>query len=453
MYASIWNRLGFAFSSLLVVALPFSILSAATPEQQSVSSLIKPLVDRHLFSGSIIVVRNGHVVAEQHSGYANREHSVPITAETRFYVASVTKSFTAAGILLLRDAGALSLDDPISKFIHDFPKGGITIRQLLTHTSGFQHPVFYADYNDLGKRSYTTAEAVDVFKDRPLISTPGTKHLYSNYNYVVLARIIEVVSGETYSEFVAERMFRPQRLSTAGNHTSWARIVPNRAAGYQPVGMEDFENDRFFDYSIDTGAASLYMSGKDLSRWVIALGAGLVLGSTSTNDLLGDSKHGGFLHGRDIAGHQAVALNGWDGIGFAADALYFPEAHLAVAVAVNENDSGIAPYLTGAIAQSILTGKQAKPLQFSKPVANAQRYAGKYRFGPDFYSPGQELEIVAKGNQLFEHQKNPERVIGLIPMADGSFMYRSHWARVAFQEENGRVTSLTFDDFKVVKVQ
>src|SRR5215471_10977500 len=247
---------------------------AETGDQRMVSALLKPLLDRHLFSGSVVVVQSGHTLAEQHSGLANRELRVPVTAETRFYVASVTKSFTAAAILMLRNAGTLSLDDRIGKFLPDFPYREITIRQLLTHSSGFQHPVFYPDYYELAKRSYTTAEAVDVFKDRPLVGTPGTQVRYSDYNYVILARIIEVAAGMGYGQFLDQRIFKPMGLSTAGSHDNWAKIVLNRAAGYQPVGMCGFENARFFDYSINTGAGSMYMSAEDLSRWIESLGSG-----------------------------------------------------------------------------------------------------------------------------------------------------------------------------------
>lgn len=436
---------------LLMFAVSGRMAFAETPDQRMVSGLLKPLADRQLFSGSVIVVQNGHTIAEQNTGLANRELNVPITAATRFYVASVTKSFTATAILMLRDAGALSLDDPVSKFIRDFPHGDITIRQLLMHTSGLQHPVFYPDYYDLAKRSYTTAAAVEVFKDRPVIGTPGNQRRYSDYNYTILARIIEVASGKSYSDFLSERIFRPQHLSTAGNQTGWSEIIPNRASGYQPVGMESFENAKFFDYSIATGAASLYMSAEDLARWIDALGGGVVLGLQSTHELLGSTNDDGILHGRDVAGRRAIALSGWDNVGFAADALYFTDAHLAVAVTANENDSGIASYLSEAIAQSILMGKPVEPLQFLPPRKDLQGFAGKYRFGSDFYVPGREIEIVTREGQLFEQQRDPDRLMGLIPVADGSFVYRSHWSRVTFQQEGGRVTALTFDGFKAVK--
>ncbi len=269
---------------------------------------------------------------------------------------------------------------------------------------------------------------------------------------MLLARIIEIASGKGYGQFLTEHIFSPQHLSSAGNHASWAQIVANRAAGYQPVGMNEFENARYFDYSIATGAASMYMSAEDLAHWVAAIGSGSVLSSLGTSELLGTSDHAGLLQSKDIAGHRAVALNGWDNVGFAADALYFPDSHFAIAVTTNQNNSGIAPYLTEAIAQSLLTKRQVETPQFSKKVTDPQRFAGKYRFGPDFYVPGQELEIVVRDDELFDLQKNPQRLMGLIPMSDGSFMYRSHWARVTFQQESGRVGALMFDDFKATKI-
>ena len=437
---------------LLIFSACGAVASGQNDAQRVVSNLLKPLAQRQLFSGSVVIARNGHTIAESHVGLANRELNVPIGAATRFYVASVSKSFTAASILMLQDSGALSLDDPIKKFIPDFPHGDITIRQLLTHTSGLQHPVFYPDYFELAKRSYTLAAVIDLFKDRPTIDPPGSKHHYSDYNYVLLARIIEIASGKSYSDFLEERVFRPQRLLTAGNHTSWAELVPNRASGYQPIGMDGFENARYFDYSIGTGAASLYMSAEDLARWVESLSEGRVLSPQGTHELLGDTTTGGILHGQKVAEHRAIALSGWDNVGFGAEALYFPDQKLSIAVTTNENDSGIASYLSEAIAESILTGKPVEPLHFLTKAKDAQAFAGKYRFGSDFYVPGSEIEIVAKDDQLFERQKNPDRLMGLLPLADGTFIYRSHWSPVTFQRQDGHVTGLMFDGFKASKV-
>jgi len=425
---------------------------AETSDQQIISTLLQPLVERQLFSGSVVVTRGGTIIAEQHSGLANRELNVPVTGATRFYVASVTKSFTAAAILMLSGTGALSLDDEIGKFLPDFPHPQITIRELLTHSSGFQHPVFYPDYYDLAKRSYTAAEVVNLFKNRELVGTPGAQTRYSDYNYVVLARIIEVVSCISYSDFLQQRFLAPLDLSTAGNHMNWAQLVTNRASGYQPVGMTDFENARFFDYSISTGAGSMYMSAKDLCRWIEALGSNRLPGARALDAMASDPQQNPLFASRNIAGHSAIALAGWDNIGFAADALYFPDTHLAIAVTANLNDSGIARYLSEAIAESILTGHLVEPLHFLERPSNPELVAGKYRLGSDFYVPGLELEIVKSGDQVYERQKDPERLMGLIPMSDGSFMYRSHWSRITFQQEKGKVTSLTFSGFKATKV-
>lgn len=426
---------------------------AQVSDQQALSAFLRPLIERHIFSGSVVVARGGQTIAEEHAGLANRELLVPVTAATRFYVASVTKSFTAAAILMLRDGGALSLDDQIRKFMPDFPHGEVTIRQLLTHTSGFQHPVFYPDYYELAKRSYTPAEAVALFKDRAVIGPAGAQRRYSDYNYIVLARIVEIVSGKTYGEFLSDRIFRPQHMETAGNHVGWSEMVPNRASGYQPIAIADFQNARYYDYSIGTGASSLYMSAEDLSRWIAALGEGRVLGVKSTQELVGTSEGAGILQSRTVAGHRAIALSGWDNVGFTSDALYFSDAKLTVVVTSNMNDSGIASYISDAVAESLLSRKKLLAPEFLKHASDVDRYVGTYRLGSDFYVPGQELQLVKVGDQLCERQKNPDRLMGLIPMADGSFMYRSHWSRVTFQQENGSITGLTFDGFKAVKVR
>jgi CubicO group peptidase (beta-lactamase class C family) len=429
-----------------------AVASSPASVQQRVSALVAPLEAHSIFSGSVVVERKAHVIAERQAGFSDREHGERTTQAAVFYVASVTKSFTAAGILLLRDEGELSLGDAVGKFIPTFPHPEITVRQLLEHTSGLQHPVFYSDFYELAKRPYTAADAVKLFQDRPVLSSPGTKRRYSDYNYVLLARIIEVASHKTYSQFVSERFFKKLGMQSAGNHESWAMLVPNRSRGYQPVGLLDFENAQFFDYSISTGAASIYMSARDLTTWVTALGSGAVLSAQSTRELLGTRDLPGILHGTEIAGHWAIELSGWDNIGFGAEAVYFPAEALSVVVTANVNDSGVASYLVEAVSQTVLTQKPARPLEIVVTPKAAQRFAGRYKFGDDFYVPGQMLDIVWRDGALFDHQTKPERWMALVALADGTFMYRSHWGAVEFAEDAGRAESVTLSNFKAVRV-
>lgn len=439
--------------TLTIGCVQTSFAAEVPTAQRMLNEFLKPLVERGLFSGSVVIREDGQVTAELNAGYANRELHVPVNASTKFYVASITKSFTAAAILRLREAGKVDLNDPLKKYLPEFPHGDVTVRQLLTHTSGFQHPVFFPDFYDLAKRSYTTEEAALLFKDRPLVSAPGTTTRYSDYNYILLARVIEVASGEPYGDYLAAHFFRPLQLTSAGTHTGWSAIVLDRAAGYQPIRIRDFQNSPYFDYSIDTGAASIFMSAADLARWVEAIGSGRVLNSEDSAELTGSAERRGLLGNTQVSAKQALTLTGWDNIGFGSAALYFPEVRLSIAVTINENNSGLATYVAGELAKGYLAGVQAPPPEFSREPIETTQYLGVYRFGKDFYVPGQEMEIVSESGELFERQHRPERMIGLLAMSDGSFRHRSHWGRITFEKKGSRIGGLEFDGFKAEKIR
>jgi D-alanyl-D-alanine carboxypeptidase len=208
---------------------------------------------------ALAVVKNGVVVKAAGYGVADRKTAVPVTPETVFKIASVSKQFMAAGIMVLVQDGRLSLADTIERHIPDAPAAwrSITVRQLLSHTGGLGR-------EGPGWTPSSTSD-VDVIRSAyavPLRSTPGTKWEYSNLGYTVLAEIIARVSGRPWPEFMTERVFRPAgMLSTRTTTTTEA--VPNRAAGYS-------DNDRLIDAedwpAVRPGGGFL-STVVDLARW------------------------------------------------------------------------------------------------------------------------------------------------------------------------------------------
>jgi CubicO group peptidase (beta-lactamase class C family) len=214
---------------------------------------------------AVAIVRGSEVLKRRGYGLANVEHAVPVTPETIFQSGSVGKQFTAAAVMLQVEEGKLSLDDPLTRFYPDAPSGWrrITVRHLLTHTSGI------ADYGPAAvdyRRDYSEDEFARVAYGLALEFPPGSRWSYSNTGYALLGFIVRKVSGRFYGDVLAERVFRPLGMTTA-RVISEAEIVPHRAAGYRLVEGE-LRNQEWVSPLLNTQAdGSLYLSVEDMLAW------------------------------------------------------------------------------------------------------------------------------------------------------------------------------------------
>jgi CubicO group peptidase (beta-lactamase class C family) len=235
------------------------------------------------FSGMAAVARNHQLIFQRGYGYANLEWQIAFTPDTRFRIGSISKQFTAAAILLLQEDGKLKTSDPISRYYPNSPPAwsGITLRNLLTHTSGIPD----VDFGLILKYSpHTPEELMKGIPEKPLEFQPGSKIEYGNINYMLLGRVVEQASGMSYCRFLQERIFQPLQLTETG--CDWnSTLVPHRAYGYRPsshgpVGVEDD------DLSSIAGAGNLYSSTGDLIRWTEALHGGKVLSQGSLTEMV-----------------------------------------------------------------------------------------------------------------------------------------------------------------------
>src|SRR5947209_2674561 len=262
------SRLTAALLSHLLVV---SAAAAQTPATlDSIDRYVRTEVTRYRIPGlSLAVLRGDSVVLARGYGYANVEHRVPATDSTVYQSGSVGKQFTAAAIVMLAEQGRFSLDDSITRFLPDGPAPwrGITIRHLLTHTSGI------ADYTDSTldtRRDYTEDELVRLAAKQPLEFAPGDRWSYSNTGYVLIGIIIHRVTGVFYGDFLRDHVFRPLGMRTT-RVISEADIIPNRSAGYHLVN-DTLKNQDWVSPSLNTTAdGALYFTVRDLAQWAIAL--------------------------------------------------------------------------------------------------------------------------------------------------------------------------------------
>jgi len=253
------------------VLLPAPAAGAQTPATiDSIDRYIRAEVTRYRIPGlSVAVLHGDGVVLARGYGYANVELHVPANDSTMYQSGSVGKQFTAAAIVMLSEQGRLSLDDSITRFLPDGPATwrGITIRQLLTHTSGIAD---YADSTLDSRRDYTEDELVKLAAKEPLEFAPGDRWSYSNTGYVLLGIIIHRVTGVFYGDFLRDHVFRPLGMRTT-RVISEADIIPNRAAGYHLVN-DTLKNQDWVSPSLNTTAdGALYFTVRDLAQWAIGL--------------------------------------------------------------------------------------------------------------------------------------------------------------------------------------
>ena len=266
-----------------LLAMSVSIPASAAPDpatfQRELDQFIETEMAAQKVPGvAVAVLRKGEIVVAKGYGKASVELGVPVTADTIFQSGSVGKMFTAAAVMVEVEEGKIGLDDPVGKYIPGVPEswGPITIRHLLTHTSGI--PDYYADVYDY-RRDYTDDDLIKMATSLKLDFKPGARWNYSNTAYVLLGIIVKKVSGKSYLDILDTRVFKPVGMKTA-RRINDRDIVPNRAAGYQLVNGE-LKNQDWVSMANPTADGSLYFSIKDMIEWARAVERGAVLSSDS----------------------------------------------------------------------------------------------------------------------------------------------------------------------------
>lgn len=291
---------------------------------------------------AVIIVKSGEVIYRNGVGMANLELGVPIEPDMVFRVGSVTKQFTAVAILMLMEQDRLTLDDPITRFLPDYPTQGhtITIRHLLTHTAGIKSYTDMPEWQALLGRDLSPQELIDLFKNQPMQFMPGEQWAYTNSGYVLLGAIIEDLSGHAFEQFLQTHIFDPLGMKhTCYDHHD--KIIPRRASGYAAF-EGSFVNAPYLSMTHPYAAGALVSSVDDLAKWDAALYTAQLLKQSTLQQafvphrlLNGTSTNYGF--GWTIGsheGHRVVEHNG--GInGFRCSAIRLPDDRAFVAVLSN----------------------------------------------------------------------------------------------------------------------
>jgi CubicO group peptidase (beta-lactamase class C family) len=387
-----------------------------------------------------IVVDDGKVVYASGRGLADVAARKAITPDTVFRLGSITKQFTAAVILQLVEEGKVSLADPVSKYLPDYPKPGAdaTISQLLNHTSGIQSytgiPGWMASQKPA--QAFTTNALVAEFKDMPVQFERGTRYEYNNSGYVLLGAVIEKVTGKPWHDAVIDRIAKPLGLTTI-RYAEDERTVPAMAAGYTKNDGK-IAPSRPIHMSVPHAAGALIGTVGDLAKWSQALHHGKVVKSDTYKQMIAptklvDGKEEPYAFGLandDLRGRHAVSHGG--GIfGFSTFGIYVPSEDVFVAVFANSDDPSASPTATS-MRLAALAINDPYPV-FTKadiPVAKVEPLLGIYKVD------GGERRFFARDGKLFT-QRTGNPALEVVTAGGDRFYYADSLSWFAIERDAG----------------
>ena len=330
------------------------LLASQVTHADQVDKYLKSQMQEHRIPGlTLMVLRDGKPIKSAAYGLANVELNAPAKPETVFEIGSITKQFTAAGILLLAREGKLSVDDKISKYLKDTPEAwaDVTIRHLLTHTSGIKT---YTGLNGNQLWQHLTQEQfIQSIGKEPMDFQPGDSWKYCNTGFNLLGYIIENVSGKNYWDFMSQRVFQPLGMTATTNRLP-SLVIPNRASGYEQTNHVWRNRDSDLTEVFSAGAIASTVG--DLAKWDMALDGDRLLDAASKEQMwtpvkLNDGKTRKYGFGWNVdavEGHKNIG-HGGSTSGFSASNQRFPDDRLAVIILTN-TDEEIATVLAKKVA-------------------------------------------------------------------------------------------------------
>lgn len=385
-------------------------------------------VEVNHFSGAVLVTKDGRVLLKKAYGWADYEWNIKNTIDTKFQLASVTKQFTAAAILLLVEKGKLSLDDNLSKFFPDYPKAdSVTVHMLLSHTSGLA-----MGFKEIALSSMDKESAYAEIKKIPYEFSPGTKSGYSNIGYYLLAKIIEKVSGEKYAVFLKKNIFEKAGMKNTGVSNNES-VVEKKAKAYCQTENGLIHNP-YINWEINVGHDGVYSTVEDLALWDNALYGTSVLSDQMKKRMFkpyGTENWGyGFIINPFYNhGHQLIAHDGGF-FGTMTSFNRFTDDKLFVTVlSNNESFSHIISYGLAAIALGKEVELPYKHLRVEIDPGLYDQYVGQYdtidilKMDGKLYFNNIEMELIPESKTKFFRADNHDRTIEFIP--DSTGLYKS----------------------------
>jgi CubicO group peptidase (beta-lactamase class C family) len=321
---------------LVIIFNPLNTVFAQNIKTKIDKLILTEFKDKNGPGGVFMVAKNGKPIYQKAFGKANLELDVNLTNEYVFQLGSITKQFTAIAILMLEEQYKLNIKDTISKYIPDYPSGNkLTIHHLLTHTSGIKDFTKMKSLGDIAQKEMTPKMMVDFFKNEPVDFAPGEKFEYNNSGYILLGYIIELVSGESYEDFIEKHIFQKVGMNQSSYATD-RQIINKRAYGYQKKENR-YVNKTIINFSVPFSSGSLMSTINDMLKWQNALNKNLLLNSEHTKKAFSKYKlnngeeftYGYGWHIKEING-TLTREHGGSIFGFKAMGIYIPSEDIYI---------------------------------------------------------------------------------------------------------------------------
>jgi CubicO group peptidase (beta-lactamase class C family) len=404
-----------------------------------VDSLVNPLIRNSKIAGiEVGIIRNDSVLLLKSYGYADLEFNVPLPVTSSFEIGSMTKQFTAVAIMQLEEKGLLKLDDNISKYLTLDLKGRtVTIRQLLSHTSGISEP----HLGDLIYHIYPRDTLLRLIEKGKFDFEPGTAMMYNNTGYIMLGLIIEKVTGQTYEEYLNKNIFLKAGMTNT-YLSDWEIIKKNRAHGYNNVrkdGKLTRAEQPYFYWTFSAGALSSTV--QDLFKWNQALHKNNQFFKKETYKkfievgVLNDSTPLRYAKGLQVLKHNGYAVigHGGSGSGVLCDSRYFPDQNLTIITLQNTYRQAGESEITYAIADKLLPSKNDVSKKYEGDLSI---YKGTYRGLLDITVDVVDSKLIVK--RSWQTAGDTLTYIGDQKWSLGNDQY-------SFKTKNGKVKEMHWD--------
>jgi D-alanyl-D-alanine carboxypeptidase len=374
-----------------VLTLSCAVVQAQAPSDQEIAKrvdvLAKEALSRPVAGISVAVARDGQVVFARGYGFANLEHTVAVTPNTVFHIASISKNILAAVVLQLADQGKLRLDDDVTRYVSEAPTHGrhVTVQELLNHTSGIYSFTSLPEAENNERLDLTHDQVIGLFKDKPLDFEPGTGWRYDNSAFYLAGMVVERVTKQDYGEYAREHIFKPLGMNSASLCDA-RMVVPHLASGYE-VDRGKLVNAAFLSWKLPWAAGAVCATAGDLLKWQAALDSGRVLSASSlklmrTPTTLNDGTlidYGLGTRFGSVEGHSVFGHTGGGG-GFNSLLESFLDDHLTIAVLMNSGyGAGPSLALGRAIARAMIGLPEKKILRdLPAPKEELATLIGRY---------------------------------------------------------------------------
>jgi D-alanyl-D-alanine carboxypeptidase len=450
----------FAFISGLIAAAQTQLSSDMREKIDKIAMDVLTKTD--VPSASLALVKDGQIVYLHAYGDAKLEPRVAAKPEMRYSIGSISKQFTAAAVLLLEEQGKLSLNDTVAKYIPDLTRANeVTIRQLLSHTSGYQD-YWPQDYVMPNMLQPTTAQKIlDGWAKKPLDFEPGTKWQYSNTNFVIAGLIVEKVSGMPLLKFLQEKIFSPLGMKSVAN-TDQEKLGDTDPTGYMRYALGPLRPAPKEGKGWLFAAGELAMPAEDLAKWDMSIIEQKLMKPASyrefeTETVLKDglgTRYGLGVDVRSDFGHRMLS-HGGEVSGFTAENMVFPDEKVAVAVLTNEDAVGASAEIARGIAPLLLETSDAETpakLEQAKKIFDGLQHGtidrSLFTDNANFYFSEQALKDFESG---LAPLGPPEEFVQTRQGLRGGMTLRSY--RVKFAEKTLNAWTYEMPDGKLEQYQ